>query len=202
MSVRIPLRLAPSTTSTETGKRGLSLKLPVRIPGTPVEADRDTQLVRAVAGAVAICNPAEAAKLAEAIARSPAAALEPKIDTDALASVLEAVDAVRRDPSTAPAVNDVHRAVAEAIGADPALVAAGFASVSQAAARCDSARSWVGALQADLLSTAGRAAVRRALLDLVPSRAADVVPKRLSELEGRVEVLGTRVERLEKAEVP
>jgi hypothetical protein len=152
--VLIPLRFGTGTFATATGAAGLQ--------------EREQAVLRAVAAAVALSHTAEALTVArEAQAGDDdlgarfAAVVAAEGD---LRIVLDEVVRVQGDRSGAPSANEEQRVVAQAVGADPVLVAAAHAKVVGNNKTGPAAGQWVAVVDAPLLERAARSAARRELV--------------------------------------
>jgi methyl-accepting chemotaxis protein len=176
--IRIPL----TSSDTAAGLPGIRLGLPI---GVGSASGLQEQVFRAVAAAVALADPQQAQQTVKD-ARNPAEDVG-AVDRNDLTPVLTEVVRVREDRSRAT-VTDQHRQIAQAVGADPALVAAAFSKVN-GAANANARRSglnWIASVDVDLLERAARAASRR--FDLIPSP-----QSRLEHLEDQVKGVDVRV---------
>src|SRR3954451_15165472 len=184
MSVQIPLNGSPRPAETTGGVAiplGTGLSLPVF--GT----DRVEKVVRAVAAAAALEDPAEALNLARLAIDDPAAVAERDIDRLALDPVLVNVSAALTQRGTLP-VTAEQRAAATAVGVDAELVAVAQAALTPKAT--PEALTWVATAEPALLAPAASAVVRQKSRDFVPQPTSASVPtSRLDDIERRIKAL-------------
>lgn len=209
MGINIPLNFAGSPSAAKPG-----VNIPFNLGfglGGSIGSARQTQIVRAIAGAAALVNPAAALKVAKESKDDPAEEFDFPVQEDMLAPAVAAVDEVLRDRSTAVSVTDDDRAVAQAIGADAQLLAAARQVLKAgddaaiAAAAPDAlpyddkgrpsvhASYWAAAIDATLFEKAARAGAKTTRLALVKLGAA----VRLAEVDQKVRDLDVTVKRLQ-----
>jgi hypothetical protein len=214
MSVTIPLTGQPATASD--GQRG-GVMIPLRFgagaaAGTTAVQGREQAVLRAAAAAVALSHTTESLTVArEAQADDDDlgarfAAVE-KVEAD-LRVVLDEIVRVQADRSTAPSASEEQRVVAQAVAADPVLVAAAHAKVVGNDKTGLAVREWVAVVDAPLLERAARAAALRELLSRPSTPATEL--KQLEEkidqgfkaLNDQITALDSRVARLEQGMQP
>jgi len=183
MSVQIPVNgsspsAAPAGGVTIPFRTGLSLPF--------FGAGREEKVVRAVAAAAALQNPAEALRLAREAVDDPAAIAGNEIDRLTLDPVLVKVSAALTQRGTLP-VTAEQSAAAAAVGVDPELVAAAQAGLTADATPV--ALKWVATIEPALLQHAPPAILRRRGLDLVPHPSGSVATSRLDDIERRLNAL-------------
>jgi hypothetical protein len=171
---------------------GLLLPLPARLGGGGSSiTQRELEVLKAVAAAVAISHTVESLTLAREAQRDdedPGTRLK-DIDADDLAVVLDEVRRIQGNRSGAAGPDEEQRVVAAAVGADAVLVAAAHAKVKESAAVSKAARDWVAAIDPRLLETAARAGARREFLN---------APKPPADLAKQIAALDERLTRIEK----
>jgi hypothetical protein len=191
--VIIPLRFGTGTFGTATGAAGLQ--------------EREQAVLRAVAAAVALSHTADSLTLAR----------EAQADDDDLGArfaavvavegdlrvVLDEVVRIQGDRSTAPSASEEERVVAQAVGADPVLVAAAHAKVAGNDKTGFAARQWVAVVDAPLLERAARAAARRELVSRPSAATTDIkqleakIDNGFKEIKDQITALDFRVAKLE-----
>ncbi|WP_148306598.1 hypothetical protein [Gemmatirosa kalamazoonensis] len=178
---------------------GINIPLGIGVPALGTGAStRETQILRAVAAAAALEDPANALELARQARDDPGSVVAPTIDAAKLALVVDAVDRRRTDGTGAPSITALHTAAAGAIGASAALVAAGDAVLADRTnGSLPQALAWVASIDATLLERAALAGERRRELDRIAAPAATVVNDRIDQLETRVGTIDTRVTSLD-----
>lgn len=204
-SLILPLR----GQTAETGTRPAGgLLFPIRLgTGTGSVQQRETEVVKAVAAAVAVSHTGPALQIATKVLTgedNPGELFDEvvKVKGD-LETVVSEVRRVQGNRSGAAGPDEEQRVVAAAIGADAVLVAAGHAKVKGDDNVARAALMWVAAVDAALLQKAARAAARREFLN--PGQAQDDV-KRLGERldalvksnEDAFKAISERLEALEK----
>ena len=184
MSVQIPLNGSAPAAET-TGGVAIPLGTGLSLPffGT----DRVEKVVRAVAAAAALEDPAAALSLARLAIDDPAAVAEREIDRLALDPVLVSVSAALTQRGTLP-VTAEQRAAAVAVGVDAELVAVAQAALNSKAT--PEALTWVATAEPALLDPAASAVVRQKSRDFVPRPTSASVPaSRLDDIERRIKAL-------------
>jgi hypothetical protein len=204
MSVIIPLR-RPAAASDAVPPRG-GVNIPFQLGfKAGSQHDKDQAVLRAVAAAVALSHPAESltvARAAQAEGEDPGkrfAAINPQ-DRRA---VLDEVMRVQQNRAAAPSITEDHRVAAQAVGADPLLVAAAHAKLQGNAANGLAAREWAAVLDPALLERAARTAARRVSLGTQKVAAVDLenldkkIDKGLKELGDKVTAIDARLVEVE-----
>ena len=185
MSVQIPINGSSPPAAESRGVRiPLSTRLPVPLFGT----SREEKVVRAVAAAAALQDPAEALKLAQQAVDDPATVAGNVIDRTALDPVLAQVSAVL-DAGGGPQPTAEQTAAAKAVDVDAALVAVAQAALQADAKRTPEALEWVVDIEPVLLDRAARAGLRQHNVDFVPKVAGTVESSRLDDIERRLKAL-------------
>lgn len=204
-SVIIPIRSQTATAPTGSNK---GLLIPFGLGGLTASRpqQREQEVLKAVAAAVAVSHTAESLTLAREAQREgedPGARFAAIVATD-LRVVLDEV--VRVQGNRAGTADEEQRVVAAAVSADPVLVAAAHAKVSGNQAVAKAAREWVASVDAPLLERAARAGARREFLnpgqlpesDLTKILARiEVIEKRLPA-EGQIQSILDRLDALDK----
>ena len=194
-SVIFPIRNAAAAEAAAP-RPGLLLPLPARLGGGGSSiTQREQEVLKAVAAAVAISHTAESLTLAREAQRKsedPGTRLK-NIDSDDLAVVLDEVRRVQGNRTGAAGPDEEQRVVAAAVGADAVLVAAGYAKVKESDAVSKAARDWVAAIDPKLLETAARAGARREFLN---------APKPPADVAKQIAALDQRLTKIEKGGAP
>jgi hypothetical protein len=185
MSVQIPIN-GSSPPAAES--RGVSIPLSTRLSVPLFGTSREEKVVRAVAAAAALQDPAEALKLAQQAVDDPATVAGNVIDRTALDPVLAQVSAVL-DAGGGPQPTAEQTAAAKAVDVDAALVAVAQAALQADAKRTPEALEWVADIEPVLLDRAARAGLRQHNVDFVPKVAGTVESSRLDDIERRLKVL-------------
>jgi hypothetical protein len=201
VTVRIPLRLPGLPAAVAAPAQRSPVTLPIGIGGsfggtTSTVGAREGQTLRAVAAAASLADVKRALEVAKEARDKPGDSIG-NVDANSLLPVLNAVVRVREDRSRGSASTDHQKAVAQAIGADPELVAAAFPQVESNANATGSSLYWVASLDVELLDRAAKAAAREKLFDLIPDQ-----QTRLERLERRVDDLDSRVTNMENRPAP
>ncbi len=170
------------------GTNGGPVTIPIGIGATNTSpSNRESALLRAVAGGATIRAP-QAARVAAKNAKDNPAAVPAILaaDTARLAPVLTAIDRAMSNRAGAAAPGPQETAVARAIGADAVLVKAALDALPAAAADAInvSAIAWVAGTEPQLLEAGGRAATRQAGLAALPAPSA-----RLDQVEAAIAAL-------------
>ena len=183
MSVQIPIN---GSAQAAAESRGVRIPLGTRLPlfGT----SREEKVVRAVAAAAALQDPAAALQLAAQAADDPGAVAGNVIDRAALDPVLGQVSAVL-DAGGGPQPSAEQNAAAKAVDIDAALVAAAQAALQADAKRLPAALDWVADIEPVLLDRAARAGLRQHNVDFVPKVTGTVESSRLDDIERRLKAL-------------
>jgi hypothetical protein len=185
MSVQIPINGSSPPIAESRGVRiPIGTRLPVGLFGT----SREEKVVRAVAAAAALEDPAEALKLAQQAVDDPATVAGNVIDRPALDPVLAQVSTVL-DAGGGPQATAEQIAAAKAVDVDAALVAVAQAALQADAKRTPEAREWVADIEPVLLDRAARAGLRQRNVDFVPKVAGTVESSRLDDIERRLKAL-------------
>ena len=191
--VIIPLRFGAGTFGTAAGAAGLQ--------------EREQAVLRAVAAAVALSQTADSltvAREAQADDDDLGARFAAVIAVEGdLRVVLDEVVRIQGDRSTAPSASEEERVVAQAVGADPVLVAAAHAKVAGNDKTGFAARQWVAVVDAPLLERAARAAARRELVSRPSVSTTDIkqleekIDNGFKEIKDQITALDSRVAKLE-----
>jgi hypothetical protein len=193
MSVQIPLNGASASASASGGVAipiGSTLQVP-QVFG----ASREEKVVRAVAAAAALQDPAAALELAKQAINDPGAVAGNVIDRPTLDPVLQQVAAAVDAPAAAQPTSE-QRAAARAVNVDAALVAAAQSAVQAGGeTAATEAREWVADIEPVLLERAAQAGLRQRNIDFVPARAAVSL-----STSSRLDALDQRVKALEQAQ--
>lgn len=185
MRVQIPINGSSPPAAESRGVRiPLGTSLPVPLFGT----SREEKIVRAVAAAAALQDPAEALKLAQQAVDDPATVAGNVIDRTALDPVLAQVTSVL-DAGGGPQPTAEQAAAAKAVDVDAVLVASAQAALQADDKRTPEAREWVADIEPALLERAARAGLRQRNVDFVPKVPGTVEGSRLDDLERRVKAL-------------
>ncbi len=156
-------------------------------PSTP----REAALQRAVVGAIALQDPAQALAAVKTAREKPERPFTYKEED--VSPVLQAVARAQEERPGDVVPDDGQRAVAAAIGADPLLIVVAAKAIKDGGnAAADGARLWAS-IDADLLERAARAAARERQFALVPDSTS-----RLERIEKRLEALEARVTKLDR----
>jgi BMFP domain-containing protein YqiC len=195
MSVQIPLN---GSAQSATATRGVTIPI-----GGTLQAprffgsSREEKVVRAVAAAAALQDPAAALELAKQAVNDPGAVAGNVIDRPALDPVLQTVAAAVDSPAAAQPTSE-QRAAARAVNVDAALVATAQSAVlAGGETAVTEAREWVADIEPVLLERAAQAGLRQRNIDFVPARAAVSV-----STSSRLDALEQRVKALEQAQTP
>jgi hypothetical protein len=191
--VLIPLRFGTGTVF-GTGAAGLQ--------------EREQAVLRAVAAAVALSHTADSltvAREAQEEDDDPGARFAAVVAVEGdLRIVLDEVVRVQGDRSGAPSASEEQRVVAQAVGADPVLVAAAHSKVVGNNKTGPAAGQWVAVVDAPLLERAARAAARRELVSRpTASSSTDIkqleekIDKGFKEVKDQITALDYRVGKLE-----
>lgn len=169
MSVIIPLRPL-SATSVPAERSATGLLFPLRLGGstTGTVQQREQEVLKAVAAAVAVSHTPESltlARNAQKEGEDPGARFKAAIAKPELAVVINEVRRVQNNRTGAAVPNEEQRVVAAAVAADPVLVAAAHAKVVADAVASEAARDWVASIDPVLLERAARAGARREVLN-------------------------------------
>jgi hypothetical protein len=201
MSITIPLKTRAESASASS-PTGIRLKLPaLALAGSTLSAaNRESSIVRAVAAGVAVCDPKEALRIAEKARENPAEVIDPAIDLQYLNPLLDRVGKLLEDRSDAPAPNDQHRVAAQAVGADPVLVAAAHGIAEGNKQICSASRLWIAAIEPELLAKAAVAGAREKQLDLIQDQLGRLegLEKQVKQLQDGFDSLEKRVAKLEQ----
>jgi hypothetical protein len=187
MSVQIPIN---GSSPPAAGSRGVRIPIGTTLPVGLFRTSREEKVVRAVAAAAALQDPAEALKLAQQAVDDPSTVAGNAIDRTALDPVLAQVSTVL-DAGGGPQATDEQTAAAKAVDVDAALVAVAQAALQADATRASTtqAREWVADIEPVLLERAARAGLRQRNVDFVPKVAGTVASSRLDDIERRLKAL-------------
>jgi hypothetical protein len=194
MSLTIPLAAAGSSLESRSAS-GFLVPVALGLGGGTTQAEdaRQRQVLRAVAAAAAVRDPAGALTRAKAATDNPASVIGTAIDPAALAPVLQAVARLLKDRTGAPKPTDPQLAAARAINADAELVAAADQAIGNDAA-LKACLDWVAVVDTPLLDRAARAGATEKQLDLVPAVQQE---GRLDQIDAQLKGLETRLKTLE-----
>jgi len=192
--VLIPLRFGAGTFGTATGAAGLQ--------------EREQAVLRAVSAAVALSHTGESltiARAAQEVDDDPGARFAAVVAVEGdLRIVLDEVVRVQGDRSGAPSASEEQRVVAQAVGADPVLVAAAHSKVVGNNKTGPAAGQWVAVVDAPLLERAARAAARRELVSRPTATSStdlkqleEKIDKGFKEVKDQIAALDYRVQKLE-----
>ncbi|MFG1934408.1 hypothetical protein ACGFK1_27765 [Mycobacterium sp. NPDC048908] len=189
MSVQIPLN---GSAQSPTAARGVTIPIggAAQVPRF-FGSSREEKVVRAVAAAAALQDPAAALELAKQAVNDPGGVAENVINRPALDPVLQAVAAAVDAPAAVQPTSE-QRAAARAVNVDAALVATAQLAVQAGGdTAATEAREWVADIEPVLLERAAKAGLRQRNIDFVPARAAVSLStsSRLDSLEQRVKAL-------------
>lgn len=189
MSVQIPLN---GSAQTATAARGVTIPIggSVQVPRV-FGSSREEKVIRAVAAAAALADPAAALELARQAVNDPGTVAGNTVDRPTLDPVLQKVAAAVDAPAAAQPTTE-QRAAARAVNVDAALVAAAQSAVQAGGeAAATEAREWVADIEPVLLERAAQAGLRQRNIDFVPAKAAASLStaSRLDALELRVKAL-------------
>jgi hypothetical protein len=188
MSVQIPINGSSTPASESRGVRiPLGTILPVGLFGT----SREEKVVRAVAAAAALHDPAEALKLAQQAVDDFSTVAGNVIDRTALDPVLEKVTIVL-DAGGGPQPTAEQTAAAKEVDVDAALVAVAQAALQFDEKRPAEARKWVADIEPALLDPVARVVVRQQKVNFIPKvagTAGTVESSRLDDIERRLKAL-------------
>jgi hypothetical protein len=185
MSVQIPIN-GSSPPAAES--RGVRIPLGTRLPAGLFGTSREEKVVRAVAAAAALQDPAEALKLAQQAVDDPSTVAGDQIDRTALDPVLAQVTSML-DAGGGPQPTAEQTAAAKAVDVDAALVAVAQAALQADAKRIPEALKWVADIEPVLLDPAARAGLRQRNVEFVPKVAGTVESSRLDDIERRLKAL-------------
>ena len=189
MSVQIPLN-GPSPSASASGGVTIPIGSTLQVPQL-FGSSREEKVVRAVAAAAALQDPAAALALAKQAIDDPATVAGNVIDP-VLNPVLQTVATAVDSPSAAQPSSE-QSAAARAVKVDAALVAAAEAALKTATSNevpTTEAREWVAHIEPVLLERAARAVLRQRNLNLVPTKpTAPVATSRLEAIERRLKTL-------------
>ncbi len=189
MSLQIPLN-GPSASASASGGVTIPIGSTLRVPQV-YGVSREEKVVRAVAAAAALQDPAAALALAKQAVEDPATVGGNVIDP-VLNPVLQTVATAIDSPSAAQPSSE-QSAAARAVKVDAALVAVAETALKTAtstAVPTTEAREWVAHIEPFLLERAARAVLRQRNLNLVPTKpTAPVATSRLNAVEQRLKTL-------------
>lgn len=196
----LAIRLGPPPAPSE----GVGVKIPLGLAvGAPALQQRDQQILGAVGAAVALRDPKVALELAQKVRAEDAdlAKLFGTIDVAKLNPVLEEVARVQRDRSGAEVPSDEERLLADAVGADPVLVAAASARLKGDDEAVRAAGLWVGIADSNLLGTAAAVGARRSALSRILTSSTsesvaqleDKVDKGLKEVNDKIDAISVKI---------
>jgi hypothetical protein len=177
--------------------------------GTTAQQDREQAVLRAVAAGVALSHTADSLTVAleaQEADDDPGARFANVLKAEAdLRVVVDEVVRVQADRSNAPSTSEEQRVVAQAVGADPVLVAAAQAKLAGNDATGLASREWVAVVDASLLERAARAAARRELVSRPPTpsptdlkQLEEKIDKGFQDVKDQLTALDTRVTKLEQ----
>jgi hypothetical protein len=210
MSVTIPFPAQPAPAG-EPPRGGVII--PLRLgaaaaTGATTQQDREQAVLRAVAAAVALSHTSDsltAALAAQEADDDPGARFTTVLGAESdLRIVLDEVVRVQNDRTNAPGSSEEERVVAQAVGADPVLVAAAHAKTAGNDPVGLAAVQWVAVVDASLLERAARAAARRELVGRPPvpaidlNRLVEAIDKGFKDVKDQIGALDSRVTKLEK----